>query len=152
MAVPAGPSGLERDAGWVPFQVSVDVDTATVVVAGEFDREHAPHVLDGMWSLTRSEHSRWVLDTERVTFCDAAGLRTLVTGHHLARRHGSRLVLERPSQCLHRLVVLVGLHELLVLVPDRPPAVDENRSPAPAGLLRAGQRARVIPEPAPPSP
>ncbi|NEK87489.1 STAS domain-containing protein [Blastococcus saxobsidens] len=152
MAAPASPTGLDHDAGWVPFQVSVDVASATVVVAGEFDRDHAPHVLDGLRSLTGSGRPRWVLDTERVTFCDAAGLRTLVTGHHLARRHGCQLVLERPSPCLHRLVVLVGLHDLLALLPGGPPAPDEHRSPPPAGVLRAGQRAPVIPTPAPPTP
>ena len=146
MAATSGPAGPDHDADWVPFQVSVDVDTATVVVAGEFDREHAPHVLDGLWSLTRSERPRWVLDTGRVIFCDAAGLRALVTGHHLARRHGCQLVLERPSPCLHRLMVLVGLDTLLAVVPDGP------HPPPSAGLLRGNQRARVIPEPAPPSP
>ncbi|RZU31914.1 STAS domain-containing protein [Blastococcus saxobsidens] len=149
MAAPANPPDLDHDAGWVPFQVSVDVGTATVVVAGELDREHAPYVLDGLWSLTRSERSRWVLDTERVTFCDAAGLRTLVTGHHLARRHGCQMVLERPSPCLHRLVVLVGLDGLLVLLPAGPAAVDEHRPLPPTGLLRAGQRGRAVPGPAP---
>ena len=85
-----------------------------------------------------------------MTFCDAAGLRALVTGHHLARRHGCHLVLERPSPCLHRLVVLVGLDELLTLVTDRPPASDEHRPPASAALLRAGRRVQLVPEPPPP--
>ena len=153
MAPPASPSDVQVDAEWAPFQVSVDVETATVVVAGEFDREHAHHVLDGLWSLTGSGHSRWLLDTERVTFCDAAGLRALVTAHHLARRHGCQLVLARPSPCLHRLLLLVGLDELLVLLPGGSPAATarEHRQPPSPGLLRAAQRMRVVPEPAPPT-
>ena len=152
MAGPASPPDPDRDDGWVPFHVLVDVDAATLVVAGEFDREHAPHVLDGLLSLTRSGRSRWVLDTHLVTFCDAAGLRTLVTGHHLARRHGCQLVLDRPSPCLRRLLRLVGLDELLVLLPGGPPvaATGEPGRPAPSGLLRDGQRAQLIRASAPP--
>jgi anti-anti-sigma factor len=141
-----GPSALEA----VPFAVSVDLGAAAVVVVGEFDQEHAHHVVDGLFALAGTGHRRWTIDSEGVTFCDAAGLRALVTGHHLARRHGCQLVLRRPSPSLHRLVLLVGLDELLDVQPVHPaapPAAGGHRPLPSAGPLRAAHRMGRVPGP-----
>ncbi|TFV47459.1 STAS domain-containing protein [Blastococcus sp. TF02A-35] len=149
MAVPANPP-VELPDGRRPvtFLVSVDLGTATVTVTGELDQTTAHHVLDGLAALTGTGHRRWSVDMGQVTFCDAAGLRSLVTGHHLARRHGSALVLERPSPCVHRLMVLVGLDRVLTMSTDRPcppPAAGGQRPLPAAGPLRSARRVQSLP-------
>ena len=102
------------------FLVSVDPSAGRVTVGGELDREHAHHVLDALAALPAAAGSRWTLDAGAVCFCDAEGLRVLLSAHRLARGRGARLEL-LPSPCIHRLVLLVGLDQLL-----------ETPSPTPA--------------------
>ncbi|MDK3257670.1 STAS domain-containing protein [Blastococcus capsensis] len=109
------------DSAVAPFLVSVDLRSAQVRVAGELDQEHAHHVLDALAALSGTDHAVWTLEARQVTFCDAAGLRSLVTAHRLARGHGRDLSV-LPSPCMHRLVLLVGLDELLH-TPPAPPGV-----------------------------
>ena len=104
-----------------PFAVSVDVPSAQVSVAGELDREHAHRVLDALTALSGTDSAIWTLEARQVTFCDAEGLRALVTAHRLARRHG-RMLSVLPSPCMHRLVLLVGLEQLLC-IPAAPAGV-----------------------------
>lgn len=101
------------------FHVSADVPSGRVHVAGELDREHAHHVLDALGALAASDVPSWTLEARRVTFCDAEGLRVLVAASRMARGHGRRLSV-LPSPCMHRLVLLVGLHRLV----DVPPGPD----------------------------
>ncbi|WP_104524450.1 STAS domain-containing protein [Blastococcus atacamensis] len=154
MSVPAS-APLEFDAGLqpFPFHMFVDLVSATVAVAGELDRQNAPHVLDGLTALTSTGHRRWTVDTSAVSFCDAAGLRVLVTGHHLARRHGCELVIDRPSRCVHRLMGLVGLDRVLAVRSDEPrpaPAAGGQRPLPSAGPLRSARRIRALPVVGPP--
>lgn len=136
------------DADPIPFHVCVDLVGATATVSGELDRENAHHLLDGLTALVGTGHPRWTLDAAQVVFCDAAGLRALVTAHHLARRHGCALVLERPSPGLHRLLLLVGLDQMLDLRPAgaaAPPAAGGHRPLPSVGPLRAGYPIRSVP-------
>ncbi|MGY1835782.1 STAS domain-containing protein [Blastococcus sp. SYSU DS0510] len=146
MAPDTVPGDAVADAA--PFGVVVDLAGGTVALAGEFVREHSHHLVEALAALVGTEHRRWTVDTRQVTLCDAAGLRALVTAHHLARRQGCALVLDRPSPVLHRLLVLVGLDELLEVHADRaapPPAVGGGRPLPSAGPLRAAQRATTVP-------
>ncbi|MGY2085743.1 STAS domain-containing protein [Blastococcus sp. SYSU DS0539] len=148
MAPDARPSEPSLEADPIPFHLCVDLVGGTVTVSGELDRENAHHVLDGLLALAGTGHRRWAVDAARVVFCDAAGLRALVTAHHLAHRHGAALVLHRPSPCLHRLVLLVGLDQLLDLRPAgnaAPPAAGGHRPLPSAGPLRAGYPIRTVP-------
>lgn len=104
------------EAAAAQFRASVDLRSARVSVAGELDREHAHHVVDALTALAGTDHATWTLDARRVTFCDAEGLRSLVTAQRLARGRGRELSV-LPSPCMHRLVLLVGLDQLL----DTPP-------------------------------
>ncbi|SEK67168.1 anti-anti-sigma factor [Blastococcus sp. DSM 46786] len=140
--------GVPLEVPPVPFRMDVDLVDATVAVAGELDREHAHLLLDGLAALVAGAHRRWSVDAAEVVFCDAAGLRVLVTAHHLARRHGSALVLERPSPCLHRLILLVGLQQMLDVRPAGPapnPAADGRRPLPHSGPLRVGHPVRAVP-------
>ena len=151
MAPPgSAPVELTPDLHPFAFHVSVDLGSAVVAVAGELDRQNAPHVLDGLAALTSTEHRRWTVDATDVSFCDAAGLRALVTGHHLARRHGCELVVARPSRCVHRLIELVGLHRVLTVrtdLPCPPPAAGGQRPLPSGGPLRSARRVQFLPVP-----
>ena len=153
MAAPMSPAEVRSEPDWVPFVVSVDLESGTVTVGGEFDREHAQSVLDGLAALAPTGHARWTLDAQRVTFCDAAGLRTLVTGHHLARRHGRELVIHHPAPCLHRLLRIAGLDGMLGLVPHGAGALSPTprRPPPSGGPSRGGARGTTVPAPAAPA-
>ena len=104
------------DVATAPFSASVDLPSGRVTVAGEFDRGNAHRVLDALDALAGTGHPQWTLDARSVSFCDAEGLRALVVGHRAARQHGRTLSV-LPSPCVHRLVLLVGLDQLLVTPP-----------------------------------
>lgn len=106
VAVPAD------DIAATPFSVAVDLPSGWVTVAGELDRGNAHHVLDALAALAGTRHPRWTLDARSISFCDAEGLRALVVAHRVARHHGRTLSV-LPSPCVHRLVLLVGLDQLL---------------------------------------
>ena len=118
--VPSLPAGPLLDAGELsPFSVTVDRPSGWVRVTGELDRETAHHVLDALGTLAATRHAQWTLDAQPITFCDAEGLRALVLAHRLALGHGRTLSV-LPSPCMHRLVLLVGLDQVLEIPP--PPA------------------------------
>jgi anti-anti-sigma regulatory factor len=85
----------------------------SAVVAGELDRRHRELFLDGLGLLVATTHDVWRLDLADVVLCDGAGLRGLVEGHALARRHGRRLAVVRCSACVHRDLAGAGLAPLL---------------------------------------
>ena len=150
MALPLRSRALEPDAESqpLPFNVSVDLVAGSVAVSGELDRQNARYVLDGLALLAPTQHTRWSIETGQVTFCDAAGLRVLVSGHHLARRHGSRLVVDRPSRCVLRLLLLVGLEGVLTVETDLPrpsPAAGGQRPLPSSGPLRSARRIQPMP-------
>lgn len=138
-------------AGSAPFLVSVDLQSGRVSVTGELDREHAHHVLDALDALSATDHAVWTLEARRVTFCDAEGLRVLVTAHRRARRAGRELLV-LPSRCMHRLVLLVGLDQLLQ-VPPAPPAVvadvaESRRARTSLATVREVRHPTAVPAPA----
>ncbi len=95
------------------FRMEVQPASGRVVVAGVLDRGHCHLLLDGLRLLAGTSHRVWRLDLSDVSSCDGGGLRTLLDGHRLARRHGRRLAVLRSSACVHRLLVDAGLHTLL---------------------------------------
>lgn len=106
------------------FRISVDSSRGLVSVAGELDREHAPQLAAALSTLAETSHEVWLIDTARVTFCDASGLRALAAAAAVADAHGCRLSMSASSRCVQRLVTLVGLSHLLIPPePDRPQQV-----------------------------
>jgi anti-anti-sigma factor len=148
MASDTVPTDPGAHADPTPFGVVVDPARGAIVLAGELVREHAHHVVDALGVLVGTPHDRWTVEAGQVTLCDAAGLRALVTAHHLARRQGCRLVLDHPSPCLHRLLLIAGLESVLDVHPGGAPplpAAGGSRPLPAAGPLRAAQRATAVP-------
>ena len=139
------------DVATTPFSASVDLPSGRVIVAGELDRGNAHHVLDALDELAGTGHPHWTLDARSTTFCDAEGLRALVVGHRAARQHGRTLSV-LPSPCVHRLVLLVGLDELLGTPPPtatvRTDVADRVRTRRGLAAVPDVRRPTAVPGPA----
>ncbi|MFD2091161.1 STAS domain-containing protein [Blastococcus deserti] len=123
------------------FRLSVHHASGCVVVGGELDHRHRHLLLDGLRTLVPTPHPSWTVDLAEVTFCDTSGLGALVEGHGLAREHHRGLAVVRPSDCVHRQLVLGGLEPLLCPSPDRSGATDTGPSwPRPRSADLAGIR------------
>ena len=72
-----------------------------------------------------------VLDLSHITFCDAAGVRFLLTAPAQARTAGRDLVVRHPSRSVRRVLALTG--ELPALCPADP---SPDEGPEPADLRR----------------
>jgi anti-anti-sigma factor len=68
-----------------------------------------------------------VLDLSHVTFCDAAGVRFLLTAQDQARTTGRDLAVRHPSRSVRRVLAITG--DLPAICPAEPSA-DEEPEPA----------------------
>ncbi|WP_372497711.1 STAS domain-containing protein [Prauserella flava] len=112
-------------------------------VDGELDLATAPSLADGLSpGVTAGSHV--VLDVARLTFCGAAGLNLFVTLHHHAELTGGSLRLAGPTAALRRVLVQVGLDDVLLTAPDVTSATTlagGRRNPASLGAsMRAHSR------------
>ena len=83
-----------------------------IVVTGEVDAFTAPRITEVVdMRLADGEHTIR-LDLRETTFCDSAGLVTLLDCRAAASAAGGRLVLVAPSDPVVRLLELSGLTEL----------------------------------------
>jgi anti-anti-sigma factor len=93
------------------FAVTVDPNTRTVCMAGEFDAR--------AWALVSSVADSVpvtgavTVDAQAVTFIDAGTLGRLVSMKNRARAAGTDLTVVSPSPRIRRVFVLTGLHDLL---------------------------------------
>ncbi|WP_042391633.1 STAS domain-containing protein [Streptacidiphilus carbonis] len=96
---------------------------ALVQARGEIDLDTAP-ALQRRLTAALKAHGEAVLDLSQVTFMDCAGLRPLLLAHHLAARHGGRLILHGACHPVLRLLELTGLDQYLTL--GWPPDAEER--------------------------
>jgi anti-anti-sigma factor len=93
--------------------VQVDLVTATIAVSGDLDRDGVHLFIDATTTLAATLHRSWVLDASCITFCDAGGLRAIAAAAQAAQRRGGGLTVVGAGRSLRRLLVLVGLADLL---------------------------------------
>jgi anti-anti-sigma factor len=107
----APPSGLERRA-------CPDQSAAVVTLPNEIDVTNASQVYD---ALTRAQGSGTrvvVADASQTTFCDCAGLRTLIRAHDQAAAAGIDLrVAAATSRKVRRILELTGAAQVLDIYP-----------------------------------
>lgn len=70
-----------------------------------------------------------VLDLSDITYCDAAGVRFLLTAQEQARTRGRDLVVRHPSRAVRRVLAITG--ELPVICPPESPADEAPQPPDP---------------------
>lgn len=96
-----------------------DVDgPATVRLAGELDLASCG-VLRRALTEAASRSADTILDLRRVTFIDAAGLRSVLTAQRDARAASHRLIIRRPHPALQNLFAMTGVLPFLELEDPR---------------------------------
>ena len=117
------------------LSIRVDLAAGRVTLTGDLDRGSAHHLTDAIAALVPTRHARWELDACGVTWCDAGGLRALLSATTLAARLDRELAVVAASRCVARLLALVEPP------PGRPPLW-----PAPLRAAQARPARRTAPE------
>jgi anti-sigma B factor antagonist len=94
------------------------VDTAQMlVVRGEVDLATVD-VLRRDLSTALEQADKVVLDLREVTFMDTQGLAAVIEAHQSAAESGTRFVMVRAPERVHRLFEMIGLAGRLTVVDD----------------------------------
>lgn len=101
-------------------------NSATVRLRGELDIASAGAAQRAVEQLDAGIQ-QIVLDLSHITFCDAAGVRFLLTAQEQARTTGRDLVVRHPSRSVRRVLAITG--DLPAICPSDPSA-DEEQEPA----------------------
>jgi anti-anti-sigma factor len=104
------------------FTATIDVRvprTAQIVARDELDIATAPLLADAFTSVT-GEEPAVVLDLRAVSFCDAAGLRTILGGDAQLQQAGQSLLVIRGPRATHRLFALTGVDHALRMIDAAP--------------------------------
>ena len=110
-------SGMNVNLGWFESGIAVPERRPTVVhAAGEIDRMSAPR-LGACLDVALESLGPVVLDLERVSFLDAAGIRVLVATLRRSAALGTSFTLRRPSRAVNRVLEVVGVLELIDVEP-----------------------------------
>ncbi|MFE2167747.1 STAS domain-containing protein [Streptomyces sp. NPDC059447] len=88
--------------------------TVQVVVSGEIDLDNAAFVRQVLLTALVSHRGTLLVDLERVTFCDCAGLNTLLTARRAALRAGRGLRITTAGRRVERLLNLTGTRPLFM--------------------------------------
>jgi anti-anti-sigma factor len=96
------------------FSGKTDSDPRTCVLAGEIDSFSAASLRNAFCELLGARHC--VLDFERVTFLDSAGLGVIVAGARLLHQDGATVSIAHASPTITRLLHVAGLDRLVPLV------------------------------------
>jgi anti-sigma B factor antagonist len=103
------------------MDLSLDVqrgeDSATVVVVGEVDLNTSEELKQTLVGLAE-EYDVVSADLSRLEFIDSTGLSALLAAHKTLSRKGGRLELRRPPRMLVKMVDVVGLDDVLLLLPE----------------------------------
>jgi anti-anti-sigma factor len=78
----------EPECRTTDLSLALDLQVASLHVAGELDRACAHHLTDAVFALAATGSGVWTLDLRGVSFCDAEGLRALHRARELARSQG----------------------------------------------------------------
>jgi len=93
----------------VELTIGMSDDTGLIRVVGEVDANTAPELRDAAIGLLKDGVHSLVIDCERVSFMDSAGLTALIDAHTLASDQRGALVVRRPTELVNRLLRITGL-------------------------------------------
>jgi anti-anti-sigma factor len=117
-------SALAEEPGFRAEASRDGTNRATVRLCGELDIASAGAARRALEQLDAGIQ-RIVLDLSDITYCDAAGVRFLLTARKQARTTGRDLIVRHPSRAVRRVLAITG--ELSAICPADPPA-DETSS------------------------
>lgn len=92
-----------------------------VALSGELDISSAGQVEDRLAPIQQKAPHTLVLDLRELEFMDSTGLRLIVRADEAARAKGTRFVVVRGPEPVHRVFEIVGLDTRLDML-DEPPS------------------------------
>jgi anti-sigma B factor antagonist len=105
---------------WQPFSVTVtsDGDRATVSLRGELDLAGVDRAREAIEQAESTPGGLLVLDLSELDFIDSTGLEVLLRAARRAHDTGRRLIVQRPSRYVRRLLELTAIDQSLDIVED----------------------------------
>lgn len=119
-------SALAEEPGFHVVASRDGNDSATVRLCGDLDIASAGAARRALEQVD-ADIQQIVLDLSDITYCDAAGVRFLLTAQKQARTTGRDLVVRHPSRPVRRVLAITG--ELPVICPADSPADEAPRPP-----------------------
>jgi anti-sigma B factor antagonist len=101
------------------------LDYRVLVLAGEIDMHTAPTLRDKLFELVEEERLPLVIDLSDVSFCDSAGVNTVVTARKHATGRGVALAFIGLRGRVDRVFRITGLHRLIPTYATLPEAALE---------------------------
>jgi anti-sigma B factor antagonist len=92
-----------------------DARGVVLALSGELDSVSAPELAQVLDEVLAGPHDRVMLDLNRLSFVDSAGVSVLIKAKRAAEENGRVLVLRRPTEQLERVFALVGLADWLAV-------------------------------------
>jgi anti-anti-sigma factor len=87
-------------------------DRATIHIGGEVDLATCPLLQAIVVDLVDRGCHQLIIDLERVSFLDCAGIRVLVDARRRVQEHGGSVTLVRPRPPVWRVLALTGMTEV----------------------------------------
>ena len=88
-------------------------DRATIHIGGEIDLATCPQLQAVVVDLVDRGCHQLIVDLERVSFLDCAGIRVLVDARRRVQEHGGSVRLVRPRPLVWRVLALTGMTTVL---------------------------------------
>jgi|SRR3954451_19780483 len=105
---------------WQPFSVIVSTngDGATVALRGELDLSGVDRARQAIEQAESGTVGLLILDLSELDFIDSTGLEVLLRAAQRAHDDGRRLIVQRPSRYVRRLLEMTAIDQSLDIVDD----------------------------------
>jgi anti-sigma B factor antagonist len=105
---------------WQPFSVTVSAEggRATVYLRGELDLSGVDRAREAIEQAEAGGDSLLVLDLSELEFIDSTGLEVLLRAARRAHDSGRRLIVQKPSRYVRRLLAMTAIDQSLDIVED----------------------------------
>jgi anti-sigma B factor antagonist len=105
---------------WQPFSVTVSTDgeRATVALRGELDLSGVDRARKAIEEAESGNAPLLVLDLSELDFIDSTGLEVMLRAARRAQDEGRRLIVQRPSRYVKRLLEMTAIDQSLDIVDD----------------------------------
>jgi anti-anti-sigma factor len=105
---------------WQPFSVTVTTngDRATVSLCGELDMSGVDRARTAIEQAEAGSPKLLVLDLSQLDFIDSTGLEVVLRAARRAHDDGRRLIVQRPSRYVRRLLAMTAIDQSLDVVED----------------------------------
>ena len=90
-----------------------DKSMLKIALSGKLDATNVAHGAAKFYTLLNGRKSPVVLDFSEVTYLSSLGVRMLLTASKDLTKHGHRLIIEKPTAEVHKVLHTAGLDGLL---------------------------------------